>query len=232
MSIAQTLYRLQKVDSRLQQIQTRLQTIHAALESNPALQNARQKAQTASQESENAIKHLRQAEQASADQKIKIEQIEASLYSGRIQNPKELQDLQNDLASLRRRLSSLEDAQLEQMLTLEELRNAQAEAEASLHTIQTQVITQNAALHGEANSLQKEAETLQTQRGAITPTLQDNEISLYENLRQTRRGLAVSTLSEGACNACGARLTPGQAQSVRLAGQLIHCPSCGRILSS
>ncbi len=232
MSIAQTLYRLQKVDSRLQQIETRLQTIQAALESNPVLQNAQQNLQQAKRQSEDVQKQLRQAEEASADQKIKIEQIESSLYSGRIQNPKELQDLQNDLASLKRRLASLEDAQLEQMLALEEARSQQAQAEAQWQKIRTLAMTENAALHGEANTLQKEAENLQTQRSAITPTLQDSQISLYENLRQNRRGLAVSTLSEGACYACGARLTPGQAQSVRLATQLILCPSCGRILSS
>lgn len=45
---------------------------------------------------------LKTAEAEAEAQKIKIEQTEASLYGGSVHNPKELQDLQREVASLKK----------------------------------------------------------------------------------------------------------------------------------
>jgi predicted nucleic acid-binding Zn-ribbon protein len=50
----------------------------------------------------------------------KIASVDERLYSGRVKNPKELSDLQNEVASLRRRRATLDDTLLEAML-LEEI---------------------------------------------------------------------------------------------------------------
>ena len=55
-------------------------------------------------------------------------------------------------------------------------------------------------------------------------------ISLYENLRKQKRGVAVSLVNDNACEICGTTLTPAQAQATRLSLQIQYCPTCGRIL--
>jgi predicted nucleic acid-binding Zn-ribbon protein len=55
---------------------------------------------------QNTLKH---AEAEVGRQKVKIEQSESNLYSGNVKNPKELQDLQNEIAALKRYLITLED---------------------------------------------------------------------------------------------------------------------------
>lgn len=230
MSITLNLYRLQQIDTRLDQVTSRLATIRAALENDAELKAARlrqEKAEAVVKESERTLK---QAENEAASQRIKLEQAESSLYSGRIQNPKELADLQNDVASLKRRLATLEDRQLEAMLTLEESRAALETAGKDVIVTQGQVISKNASLNSEQAVLQKEAETLAAQRLAVLPMIDAGALSRYEALRQQRRGLAVATISDNACDACGASLTPGHAQSVRFSPQIVNCPSCGRIL--
>lgn len=230
MSIALNLYRLQQIDTRLDQVTSRLAAIQSALENDAMLKAARlrqEKADAAAKEAEQA---LQQAENEAAAQRIKLEQAESSLYSGRIQNPKELADLQNDVASLKRRLAALEDRQLEAMLTLEEARAALDATQKEYFVTQGQVISQNASLKTEQDSLQKEAETLSAQRLAVLPVIDTESLSRYDTLRQQRRGLAVATISEDACNACGASLTRSHAQSVRFSQQIVNCPSCGRIL--
>jgi predicted nucleic acid-binding Zn-ribbon protein len=232
MSNALTLYRLQQVDSRLDQIQTRLQTIQFALENSAELKAAREhleQAQAGLKEMEQALK---QAENDSQDQRIKLEQVEASLYSGRIQNPKELKDLEADAAALKRRLSELEDIQLESMLQIESARESVDKAEEGYNIVHGQVISQNASLHSEQDSLEKERERFNAQRLATVSGIDTPTLSLYESLRQKRSGLAVATVSENSCEACGASMTPGHAQSVRISSQLVHCPMCGRILYS
>ncbi len=230
MSITLNLYRLQQVDTRHDQVNARLAAIRAALENDAELKAARQRQEGTEAAVKAAEKALKQAEDEATSQRIKLEQAEASLYSGRIQSPKELQDLQNDVASLKRHLATLEDCQLENMLNLEEARTQFEAAQKAYISTQGQVISKNASLQSEFDTLQKEAEKLVAQRLAVTPMIDAAAIARYDALRQQKRGLAVATLSDNACDACGASLTPAHAQSVRFSPQIVNCPSCGRIL--
>jgi predicted nucleic acid-binding Zn-ribbon protein len=226
------LYRLQQTDSRIDQANTRLEAIRAVLENNSAIQSAQKGLQKAQETLREAEKSLRDCEADCEAQQIKLEQVEASLYGGKVQNPKELQDLQNDLASLKRYLATLEDRQLEAMLTIEEARESHQLAEQKLRDTESQVISQNSSLMGERDTLLNSLENLKAERSASHDSIPSNLITKYDELRLKRRGLAVTTISDNACDACGAGLTPAQAQAVRLTAQLVECPSCGRFLFS
>lgn len=232
MSAALLLYRLQQIDSRLGQVTTRLAAIQALLEKNAELLAAKQRLETAQKKQHEAEKALKSAEFESATQRVKLEQAESSLYSGNIKSPKELQDLQNDIASLKRRLAALEDSQLEAMMALEAASAELETAQKNLEAVQGKIISANATLQTEQNTLQKEADNLNTQRQAVLPGINAETLGLYDSLRQRRSGMAVSIVSENCCDTCGASLTPGFAQSVRTSAQLVYCPMCGRILYS
>jgi predicted nucleic acid-binding Zn-ribbon protein len=232
MSTALLLYRLQQIDSRLYQVTTRLSAIHSMLENNVELQAARQRLESAQREQYDAEKSLKAAEYEAATLRVKLEQVESSLYSGKIQSPKELQDLQNEIASLKRHLGVLEDNQLEAMMAAETASSLHETAQKELDVIHGKVISENATLQTEQNALQKEAENLNAQRLAVLPAIKADTLGLYDALRQKRSGLAVSVVIENSCDTCGASLTPGYAQSVRTSAQLVLCPMCGRILYS
>lgn len=232
MSIALLLYRLQQIDSRLSQVTTRLSALHSLLENNAELQAARQNLESARMSQHEAEKTLKAAEYEANSQRVKLEQVESSLYSGKIQNPKELQDLQNEIAALKRHLAVLEDNQLEAMMGVETSHTQLETAQKELDATQGKVIAENATLQTEQISLQKEAENLNAQRLAVLPTINADARGLYDSLRQKRSGLAVSQVIENCCDTCGATLTPGYAQSVRTSAQLVQCPMCGRILYS
>jgi len=232
MNNALTLYRLQQVDSRLGQIQTRLQAIQFTLDNDAELKAARQQLEQAQDSKKNAEQALKQTELDAQAQRIKLEQAESSLYGGRIHNPKELQDLQNDVASLKRRLRELEDIQLEAMLNGESAAEAAQKAQVDFNSSQGRSVSRNASLHSEQDTLQKERERFAAQRLAVVASIDAGTLALYEDLRQRHRGMAVTAISDNSCEACGSSLTPGYAQSVRISSQLVHCPMCGRILYS
>lgn len=232
MSTALLLYRLQQIDSRLSQVITRLSAIHSMLENNAELQAARQRLESAQREQHEAEKTLKTAEYEAATVRVKLEQVESSLYSGKIKNPKELQDLQNEIAALKRHLGALEDNQLEAMMAVEAANAKLETSQKELGVTQGKVISENATLQTEQISLQKEADNLNAQRLAVLPAINADTLGLYDSLRQKRSGLAVSVVIESSCDTCGASLTPGYAQSVRTSAQLVHCPMCGRILYS
>ena len=230
MSASLNLYRLQLVDSRIEKIRTRLEEIQRALEDNDEVRQAKEQVAETETLHKSALQVLKQAEAEVDNQKVKIEQSEASLYSGNVKNPKELQDLQNEAASLKRYLGTLEERQLEAMLEEETAEETYQSALHELEKVQARLAKQNVTLTTEQADFNKELERLGAERQAALAPLDANLLTVYDELRQQRRGVAVAQISEGACAACGTTLTPSQNQSARSSAQIYNCPTCGRIL--
>jgi predicted nucleic acid-binding Zn-ribbon protein len=230
MSAALGLYRLQQVDSRIDQIQARLRTIQQTLENDVELRAATERLAAMESKHRDAERLLKASEMDVEKQRNKIEQTEASLYGGRVQNPKELQDLQKDIVSLKRHLETLEERQLEAMLSVENLETELQTAKNDLERVQSSLKEQNRDLAGESETLRKELERLNSEHQAVVTDIANQALQAYEALRKQKRGLAVSTVTDSSCGACGTTITPSQQQSARSASQLFHCPTCGRIL--
>ena len=230
MSAALGLYRLQQVDSQIDQIKARLKVIRDILENDLELQTAARQFSSADNNYKDAQRALKQSEAEVEKQRIKIEQTESSLYGGRVHNPKELQDLQKEVSSLKRYLEVLEERELEAMLVIETSEKVSQEAKARLDHVQSNRSDQNRDLTQESELLHKNLERLNTERQAVIGDLAQQKLSIYDQLRQQRRGIAVTTISDAACAACGTTLTPSQQQNARSTSQLFNCPSCGRIL--
>jgi len=230
MSAALGLYRLQQVDSKIDGIQARRQWIRETLQNDAELQAATHASAAADSKSKDAARALKQTEAEVEKQRIKIEQTEASLYGGRVQNPKELQDLQKDVASLKKHLETLEERELEAMLIVETTEQELQSAQAGLEKAQARVNAQNRDLSKENETLEKDLEHLQNERQAILSDLAASAVATYDQTRKLRRGIAVTTISDSACAACGTTLTLSLQQNARSATQLVNCPTCGRIL--
>ena len=230
MSAALGLYRLQLIDSRMDEIRARLDEIRQTLENDQEMRQAKKQV-TETEASLQLARHtLKQAEAEVEKQKIKIEQSEANLYSGNVKNPKELQDLQNEVAALKRHLVTLEDRQLESMLEEESAEQANQAALDKLERVKSRLGDQNQTLTAEQAELNKELERLKAERQAALSPLDPSLLTVYDGLRQQKRGLAIAAVNDGACAACGTTLTPAQLQSARSTAQINNCPTCGRIL--
>ena len=232
MSAALGLYRLQQVDSQIYQIQARQKWIQDTLQNDLNLRTATQAFAAADNKFKDTSLLLKQSEVEVEKQRTKIEQTEASLYGGSVRNPKELQDLQKDIVSLKKYLETLEERELEAMLTGETVEKELEASRMELERTQTNVNEQNRDLSLEYETLSKDLERLQTERKAVFSDLAGSIVDMYDQLRKQRRGLAVTIVSDSACTACGTTLTPSQQQNARSTSQLFNCPSCGRILYS
>lgn len=231
MSAALGLYRLQQVDSQMDAIRARLKAIRETLENDLDLRAATEALSAAETLYKQASLDLKQREAEFEKQSIKIEQTESSLYGGNVKSPKELQDLQTEAASLKKHLGTLEERELEAMLRAEEAEKSLALAKARLADVQSNLREQNRDLANESDALNRDLERLESERQAVTSTLDVQALKTYEGLRQHKRGVAVAVISEDACSACGTTLTASQQQGARSA-QLYYCPTCGRVLYS
>jgi hypothetical protein len=230
MSQISILYRLQQIDSHLDNARSSLINIERALSDTSLVQTAQQEFTQADTAYQIEAKQLRDIENKVSDVRVKIEQSESSLYSGKIHNPKELQDLQNEIASLKRTIASLEDREFEVMMAVEQAEATLKSLKNALTEAQGKQIEHQAVLNGDRTKLLAQIERLEAERKATAQPVPPTDLALYEQLRNTRKGVAVAKITSRACGACGAMLTAALIQSSQSPGQAIRCPSCGRIL--
>lgn len=230
MSASLGLYRLQQVDRQIDHARSQLENIRRTLENDSELQQALKELQTAQANQHHTGNALKNAEAEVESQRIKIEQANSSLYGGRVQNPKELQDLQKDIVSLKKYLVTLEERELEAMIQAEDADNALQVAKTKLEAIQARLGDEHKKLVAEQSVLSVKLEQLAEERGAALTPIEDNLLRIYENLRLQKRGVAITEVSDNSCASCGATITASVQQNARSQKQLANCPSCGRIL--
>ena len=126
------LYRVQKLDLGLDQNLKRIHEIDRILDSDKTIHSANNRVRTAKIDAQKAHQMLREIEENSRFIQTKIQISEGKLYGGKISNPKELQDIQNEIAALKRHLSNIEDEQLEAMIALENCEQKLKQAETDL----------------------------------------------------------------------------------------------------
>ncbi|MCF6277979.1 MAG: C4-type zinc ribbon domain-containing protein [Anaerolineales bacterium] len=230
MSTVLHLYRLQQVDSQIDKTQRRLDEIQAILSNNQEMRQAQAILARAEQALTAAQQHLQQAEAQVGSQRIKIEQTESMLYSGNIKNPKEVQDLQNKSLSLKKHLGTLEDRQLEAMIAHDDIAETHKAAKTTLEKLTARLASEHQTLATEQTALTDEQMRLRAERDTVLPAIDAQALAIYEKLRQTKRGVAVTLMIDGGCSACGATLTPSRQQDIRSSNQFVYCSSCKRIV--
>ena len=231
MSASLGLFRLQQVDSKIDRARTKLEAIRQALENDAELREALKRAETTKAEHDRVNQILKNSEAEVKAQSIKIQQTEASLYSGSVKNPKELQDLQKEIASLKKHLITLEERELEAMVNAEQSEMEMETAKTALEILQTRLGNEHQEMIADQTALTLEVERLTEERGAVLGPIDAALLQIYDDLRQQKRGVAVTEVTDNSCSSCGATLNAALQQSAR-SSKLMNCPSCGRILYS
>ncbi len=145
-------------------------------------------------------------------------------------NAKDAQSLESEIASLARRKSDLEDAELVLMERLEQADAAVAEQESLI----AETNAEGAALSAEAKRIVAEStaagEAAARDRAALAGAIAPELVALYDRL--AARGVGVGLLARGTCGGCNMVLSGTDMQKIRQAAPdaVLHCPECGCIL--
>lgn len=230
MSRTLQLYQLQALDSEIDKTKQELAEIAAQLGESQALKETRALVEAADN-------RLRQGRTAMQDLDLEVKSLtnkidteEKKLYGGRALSAKEAANLQEEVASLKRRQADREEHLLEMMLEVEEAEEALSQTQGSFAAVeadwqagQAQLKQREAALNHTLSELLKRRET------AITP-IAKNDLSEYESLRAKKAGRAVAAVSNSVCQGCGMIASNSQIQRARAGTELTYCTVCGRIL--
>jgi predicted nucleic acid-binding Zn-ribbon protein len=224
------LYTLQEIDLALAASRAALEEVQARLGESPELAGARE-AVVERQEAARVAEHAFKEREFEADElRRKIEPLDQKLYEGKVTNPKELEDLQRDIDSLKRRHSELEDNALAAMDALETAQETLAEARRALEEAAGSDAAEQEELHTREVELTKEIGDLDERRSAQLERVDPSLMGLYQQLASSRQGRAVAKVVGGACQGCRISLPMNLVQRARSSSDVVQCSSCERIL--
>jgi uncharacterized protein len=226
------LYRLQQFDSQMDQIKNQQSVIEKELKDLTLIDTARQKLEETTQLLKSQQKKITKVEEQGNVIRIKLEQNQASLYGGKINNPKELQDLQTEAISLRKQLTAIENEQLDLMIEAEATQQQVDTLQNNLTQIEQELETHHRQLARNLENFNSQQARLQEERSTIAKTTPEEDLKLYESIRKKRGGVAVAKIVDHACTACGATLSATLLHQAKSPNILAFCDTCNRILYS
>jgi predicted nucleic acid-binding Zn-ribbon protein len=230
MSRASALYRLQSLDLGTEAKRARLAEVNTALGADQAVKEAQATVDRARAELTPWETRVTDLELEIKSLNSKAQSTDKRLYSGRVTSPKELQDMQDELASLKRRHARLEDQLLEAMIEVEERRADRERAEANREQVKASWAAEQGDLGHEKRELEAALKELAACRATAWAALDADSQSVYNTLRPKMRGQPVALLKDGSCSRCGMAQTTAVVQQVRRGDGLTRCSACGRIL--
>ncbi|PCE13942.1 DNA-binding protein [Microbacterium sp. SZ1] len=145
-------------------------------------------------------------------------------------NPKEAQALEHEIASLARRQSDLEDAQLDVMGRVEDADAAVAAQQALLDTTTTEGTALTAQAKADVAAATDLGAQLARDREAVAATVPAPLLAEYTRRAANSAGAAL--LTRGTCEGCRIVLPGTDLAEIRRAAEdaVVSCPECGCIL--
>jgi hypothetical protein len=162
----------------------------------------------------------------------KATQVDKTLYSGTVRVPRELQALQDELASLGRHQRTLEDRVLELMEEAEPIDAELASLTAQRDDDAAAARELSAAISEAESEIDQDMAELRGRRADALADVPPALLSEYEALRPRLGGIAVARLTNGSCGGCHLALAAVELDRIRHlpAGAVVHCDECGRLL--
>jgi predicted nucleic acid-binding Zn-ribbon protein len=177
------------------------------------------------------------AEQKRAD--ADVEQVKARrvrdqgmIDAGSIADPKALQRMLGELESLQRRISDLEDVEIEVMERLETAQAALEERSAELVKLDRDIEALGHTQAHKAGELDEELAKVAAERKTTASGVPADLLALYEKLRVQKNGVGAAALRRRECTGCRLSLNPSDLAAIAAAptDEVVRCEECSRIL--
>ena len=164
--------------------------------------------------------------------RVRITNDNKRLDAGQVSNARELESLQSEVTSLKRRQGDLEDVVLELM---ERREAAQALRDGAATEAQT-LAAETAAVTGRRDAgladIEEQAAKAVAARAAVIADLPADLLALYTRIGASSGGRGAAPLRRGQCGGCREMLSTVELNAVRTAApdEVVRHEECGRIL--
>ncbi|WP_443667606.1 zinc ribbon domain-containing protein [Kribbella aluminosa] len=154
------------------------------------------------------------------------------LDSGQVTSPRDLENLQHEIGSLDRRISDLEDAELEVMEKLEAAEVVQTELRARAEAFAGRQSELETSRDAAVKELDEQRAGFVDNRAVVLAELPEGLITQYQRLREHNGGIGAAPLVGKRCMGCRMELAPSDLNAIKAAAPdaVLRCEECGRIL--
>jgi uncharacterized protein len=151
---------------------------------------------------------------------------------GLVTNPKDLERMGGELASLQRRITSLEDDELEVMARLEDAQKDLDTAAAELVETDARLTALTEARDAKQSGIDADLAQVESDRAPAAEQVPADLLALYDRLRAAKGGVGVGALRARECGGCRLTLDASELAEIRAAAadQVIRHEECQRIL--
>jgi predicted nucleic acid-binding Zn-ribbon protein len=170
--------------------------------------------------------------EADVDQvRTRVDRDRKRLDAGQVSNPRELENLQSEIASLVRRQADLEEIVLDLMERTETAQQGLAAATEGRAAIAAQAADAQSRRGTATSELDEQAGKASSQRTVVAEDIPADLMTLYEQLR-VKHGVGAAALRRGRCEGCHLSLNSNDLRAIKAApeDEVLRCEECRRIL--
>jgi len=160
----------------------------------------------------------------------KRDKYDTQLNSGAVRNPRQLEDLQKEVAMLRREISKLDDRVLSFMETMEGERAETEAREADLTEKRDRLAAVLASYESEQARLNGEMAALQQERNQTASQVDAHLLRRYEQIRVRGGNVGIVKVTGDVCPGCHLTLASELLKELRTGRVGLTCDNCGRLL--
>lgn len=154
------------------------------------------------------------------------------LDSGSVTSPKDLENLQREIASLAKRQGDLEDVVLEVMERRESAQERVAELTERVGSVQGKIDDSTARRDAALEEIDGETASVTKEREVVSGSVPADLLGLYDKLRAQQGGIGAAKLYQRTCQGCRQELAITELSEIRKAAKdtVVRCENCRRIL--
>ena len=224
------LFQLQSLDSTIGEAILRLKEIQLQLNDKSSLEKSLTVLDAIKNGHERAKRLQRETERETQRLEERRSQINKKIYSGEITNPRELSAFEDEITNLNALIERADDALLLQMEESDKYDDGLEKASTKHEAVRKQHESLSGELQTEREELSALIERDTPVRDTTRNLLSAETLRIYDSIRKSRDGIAVSSVESNRCSTCRINIPLQMIQKLKSTSEFVYCNSCRRIL--
>lgn len=227
MKPAQLLLAYQRLVEKERELRDEIERVEGVLTANPDVVGA-EAALAEARERQKAIQlRIRESDRDREAHRTRLRSRERELMSGRIRNPTELMQMNQEVEHMKASFAEEEEAEFRLMEDGEAADVAVREGSERLDEARTRAASDEPTLRRDLESWRSELESVQSDTASTWSQVPAAAQSAYLRVRAHP---PVAEVDHNQCLACHVTVTSSGMQVLRKGEETVHCDNCGRIL--
>ncbi|MBR96973.1 MAG: hypothetical protein CL887_00555 [Dehalococcoidia bacterium] len=224
------LFHLQSLDTDIDVATRRLADIRIILNDKSELEKSSKILKAVEHGHKKAMKLHKDTENETQRLEDRKSEITQKIYSGTINNPRELSAFEDEIRNLTSQIDNTEENLLIQMEELDKYENGLKKATSNYEREMEQYGKLTEELQSEINELSSVIDKNTPLRNMTRELLSSETLRIYDNLKESRDGIAVSSVESNRCSTCRISVPTQMIQKLKSGSEFVYCNSCRRIL--